>query len=82
MTQPRIQRSVSATWPIQERWGSQLGDTRDYSVTRSGERVSFRTKDNPSFDRDLARQIGQALIDAANWEDPHPIVVTKPEEAA
>jgi hypothetical protein len=65
-----VQRTVRAVWRFSFRWGSQLGDVREYQISRSGENVSlFSNGKDFTFNPDQAREIGEALIAAADWKD-------------
>lgn len=71
---PHVYRSVRATWTIRNRWGPILGDTTEYTVAKNdgNKRVhvsGLSGRGNESWPVEAAREIGEALIAAADWSD-------------
>jgi hypothetical protein len=65
-----VRRSVSAEWKVSHRWGHQIGDIREYTIVRSGDRVTVHgLKSGDTLPREIAQQIGEAMVAAAAWED-------------
>lgn len=66
---PHIYRNVNAVWEIEYRWGPSFGDNTHYSVSSGGKTVSLNGfRGNDSFPSGVARQIGEALIAAAEFD--------------
>lgn len=63
--------SPSAVWTVQHRWGVQLGDVRDYTVTRHGDRLVVRDgKHEVEIPGEVRESFAAMVANAATWVDP------------